>query len=79
MMMAHRTARLGWAGEVLSAAMAMKPTNANISRPPDRPSRPSVMFTALLEATMAKAPNRMYSQGSIPIGPRNGTTMALMS
>ncbi len=61
MMSAHRMARLGW-GRMLSAAMAMKPTNANTSRPPDRPSRPSVMFTALLVATMANAPNRMYSQ-----------------
>ena len=64
--------QVGLGGQVLSAAMAMKPMNAKTSRPPARPSSPSVMFTALLVATMAKAPNRMYSQGSMPMGPDEG-------
>ena len=35
----------------------MYATYAMASVPPDRPSRPSVMFTPLAAATMANAPN----------------------
>ena len=45
--------RLG--GGALSSAMSMNATKAMASVPPDRPSRPSVMFTPLAAATMANA------------------------
>ena len=54
MRIAHRRARFGWWG-TLSRAMIMYATKANASVPPASPSRPSVMLTPLLVATIANA------------------------
>ncbi len=54
MMIAQSRARFGWWG-TLSRAMIMYATNAKASVPPASPSSPSVMFTPLLEATIANA------------------------
>ena len=72
MMMRAQDGQVRLGGLVLSAAMAMKPMNAKTSRPPARPSSPSVMLTPLLVATIAKAPNRMYSQRVDADGPHEG-------
>ena len=59
--------------------MSMYATKAMATVPPDRPSSPSVRFTPFAAATMAKAPNRTYSHGSIGTAPTNGTAMAVMA
>ena len=55
MISAHRNARFGCGVGTLSSATSRNATKAKMSVPPARPSSPSVMFTPLLAAMIAKA------------------------
>ncbi len=57
-------------------AMMRNETKAKTRVPPASPSRPSVRFTPLVMATIAKAANTMYRTGEIPTAPTNGTAIA---
>ena len=59
--------------------MMRNATKAKISVPPASPSRPSVMFTPLLAATIANAAKMMYGPRPMATSPTNGTRMSVMA
>ena len=79
---AQKTARLGWAAFVPGTsirAMSRYATKLKTRSPEARPSSPSVRFTALDVATMAKATNTTTTKAPTASSPTSGTLMAVMS
>ena len=75
MTIAQSSARFGWWG-TLSRAMMRNATKAKTSVPPASPSSPSVMFTPLLAAMIAKAAKGCTAHEPISTSPTNGTRIA---